>query len=102
MELHFAGKARPEVLSGLGVYAKLDELVNDRRLHFQKDKRESQKKELERDRHNAFLQVLNEEGPTGILRINGTILLTKNVPVWWKPQTWCKGRRSFWRYCWSN
>ena len=72
MELHFAGKARPEVLSGLGVYAKLDELVNNRRSLFLKDKRETQKDELERDRHNAFLQVLDEEGPAGILRINGT------------------------------
>ena len=72
MELHFAGKARPEVLSGLGVYAKLDELVNTRRSHFLTEKRQSQKKELERDRHNAFLQVLSEEGPAGILRINGT------------------------------
>lgn len=72
MELYFAGKARPEVLSGLGVYAKLDELVNNRRSLFLKDKRATQKDELERDRHNAFLQVLSEEGPAGILRINGT------------------------------
>lgn len=72
MELHFAGKARPEVLSGLGIYAKLDELAGNRRTLFLQDRRQTQKAELARNTQNAFLQVLAEEGVQGVLRMNGT------------------------------
>ncbi len=44
MEVNFVGQARPEVLAGANVYAKLDELVGDRRNLFLKDRREIQKK----------------------------------------------------------
>ena len=72
IELHFVGKARPEVLSGLGVYAKLDEINGQRRSKLLTAKRDLQKKELERDGQNAFLSAYAEDNVAGLVRVNGT------------------------------
>lgn len=72
IEEKFVGKARPEVLSGLGIYAKLDEYNTNRRGKFLTAKRELQKSEFKRDRINAILSELGENGPQGVVNINGT------------------------------
>ena len=72
MEVNFVGQARPEVLAGAGVYAKLDELVNDRRDLFLKDRRALQKKELTQDRQNAFAVAYNQDQVAGLIRWNST------------------------------
>ena len=69
--IHFVGTARPEVLSGLGVYSKLDELANDRRDVFVTERRKLHKEEFARDRHNAFLTTWQTERLQGVLRYNG-------------------------------
>lgn len=71
IDTHFVGTARPEVLSGLGVYSKLDELANNRRNVFVTERRKLQKEEFARDRHNAFLTTWQTEGLQGVLRYNG-------------------------------
>jgi len=70
MEINFVGKARPEVLAGAGVYAKLDELVGNRRNLFLKDRREIQKKELSQNRQDAFHVQFNELGVVGLIQAN--------------------------------
>ncbi len=68
----FVGKARPEVLAGLGIYAKLDEYNTNRRGKFLTVKRDLQKKEFKKDRINAILSELRDNGPIGVANINGT------------------------------
>lgn len=72
MEANFVGTARPEVLSGAGVYAKLDQLVNNRRTLFLKDRRTLQEKELSQDRQRSFADAFNREGVVGLLKWNST------------------------------
>ena len=69
--IHFVGTARPEVLSGLGVYSDLDKLANQRRDVFVTERRKLQKEEFARDRQNAFLTTWQTEGLQGVLRYNG-------------------------------
>lgn len=72
MDINFVGKARPEVLAGANVYAKLETLVQNRRDLFLKDRRALQKKELAQDRQNAFAVEYNENGVAGLIRRNST------------------------------
>lgn len=72
MEVNFVGQARPEVLAGAGVYAKLDELVGNRRNLFLKDRRALQEKELAQDRQNAFAVAYNQDQVAGLIRWNST------------------------------
>ena len=72
MEINFVGKARPEVLAGAGVYAKLESLVQKRRDLFLKDRRALQEKELAQDRQNAFAVAYNQDQVAGLIRWNST------------------------------
>ena len=72
MEANFVGNARPEVLAGAGVYAKLDELVNNRRNIFLRERRDLQKKEFSQDRQDAFAVAYAQEGEAGLIRWNST------------------------------
>ena len=72
MEVNFVGQARPEVLAGAGVYAKLDELVGNRRNLFLKDRRALQEKELTQDRQNSFAVAYNQDQVAGLIRWNST------------------------------
>ena len=72
MEVNFVGQARPEVLAGAGVYAKLDALVNNRRNLFLKNRRALQEKELAQDRQNSFAVAYNQDQVAGLIRWNST------------------------------
>ena len=72
IEVNFVGNARPEVLAGAKVYAKLDQLVNKRRDLLLNDRRNLQKKEFEQDRQNAFAVAYNQDGVPGLIRWNST------------------------------
>lgn len=72
MEANFVGNARPEVLAGAGVYAKLDELVNNRRNIFLRERRDLQKKEFSQDRQDSFAVAYAQEGEAGLIRWNST------------------------------
>jgi hypothetical protein len=72
MEINFIGNARPEVLNGAGVYAKLNELVNNRRNVFLQERRKLQGEELSTDRQNAFAVEYNKSGIAGLVRWNST------------------------------
>ncbi len=72
MEVNFVGKARPEVLAGAGVYAKLESLVQKRRDLFLKDRRALQEKELTQDRQDSFAVAFNQDEVAGLIRWNST------------------------------
>lgn len=72
MEANFVGNARPEVLAGAGVYAKLDELVGNRRNLLLQERRTLQKKEFDQDRQNTFAVAYNQDGVAGLIRWNST------------------------------
>ena len=71
VELNFLG-AKPEVLSGAGVYAELTRLTGNRRGTLLQNRRNVQAQEFQADRIRAFSNAYSQEGIAGLIKHNST------------------------------
>lgn len=71
VELNFLG-AKPEVLSGAGVYAELTRLTGNRRGALLQNRRNVQAQEFQADRIRAFSNAYSQEGIAGLIKHNST------------------------------